>query len=103
MLGEETPYEVPLWIIIVAAVAGILLLGIISLILWKVFALLYLINIPSRSNKNNSESFRSETQVTIGLGRGMIVEKCHLRNSASPAYSSMFVQMQIRTCPGYLL
>ncbi|XP_043109036.1 integrin alpha-3b isoform X2 [Puntigrus tetrazona] len=35
VLGEETPYEVPLWIIIVAAVAGILLLGIISLILWK--------------------------------------------------------------------
>uniref|UniRef100_A0A9J8AFU5 Integrin, alpha 3b n=2 Tax=Cyprinus carpio TaxID=7962 RepID=A0A9J8AFU5_CYPCA len=35
VLGEETPYEVPLWIIIVSAVAGILLLGIISLILWK--------------------------------------------------------------------
>ncbi|KAK2876852.1 hypothetical protein Q8A67_020948 [Cirrhinus molitorella] len=35
VLGEEIPYEVPLWIIIVAAVAGILLLGIISLILWK--------------------------------------------------------------------
>ncbi|XP_067225800.1 integrin alpha-3b isoform X1 [Chanodichthys erythropterus] len=35
VLGEELPYEVPLWIIIVAAVAGILLLGIISLILWK--------------------------------------------------------------------
>ncbi|TRY89928.1 hypothetical protein DNTS_000392 [Danionella cerebrum] len=35
VLGEEKPYEVPLWIIIVAAVAGILLLGIISLILWK--------------------------------------------------------------------
>ncbi|XP_067100400.1 integrin alpha-3b isoform X1 [Osmerus mordax] len=35
VLGEETPYEVPMWIIIVAAVAGILLLGIISLILWK--------------------------------------------------------------------
>ncbi|XP_052466887.1 integrin alpha-3-like isoform X2 [Carassius gibelio] len=35
MLGEETPYEVPLWIIIVSAVAGILLLGIISLIMWK--------------------------------------------------------------------
>ncbi|XP_077062271.1 integrin alpha-3b [Siphateles boraxobius] len=35
VLGEEMPYEVPLWIIIVAAVAGILLLGIISLILWK--------------------------------------------------------------------
>ncbi|KAM3859578.1 integrin alpha-3b [Diretmus argenteus] len=35
VFGEETPYEVPLWIIIVAAVAGILLLGVISLILWK--------------------------------------------------------------------
>lgn len=35
VVGEETPYEVPLWIIILAAVAGILLLGIISLILWK--------------------------------------------------------------------
>ncbi|XP_071393895.1 integrin alpha-3b [Centroberyx affinis] len=35
VLGEEAPYEVPLWIIIVAAVAGILLLGVISLILWK--------------------------------------------------------------------
>ncbi|XP_030629730.1 integrin alpha-3b [Chanos chanos] len=34
-LGEEIPYQVPLWIIIVAAVAGILLLGLISLILWK--------------------------------------------------------------------
>ncbi|XP_068439237.1 integrin alpha-3b isoform X2 [Clinocottus analis] len=31
----EAPYELPLWIIISAAVAGILLLGIISLILWK--------------------------------------------------------------------
>nr|XP_055032649.1 integrin alpha-3b isoform X1 [Misgurnus anguillicaudatus] len=35
VLGEETPYEVPLWIFIVAAVAGIVLLGIISFILWK--------------------------------------------------------------------
>uniref|UniRef100_A0A668AIU6 Integrin, alpha 3b n=1 Tax=Myripristis murdjan TaxID=586833 RepID=A0A668AIU6_9TELE len=35
VLGEEKRYEVRLWIIIVAAVAGILLLGIISLILWK--------------------------------------------------------------------
>ncbi|XP_053540958.1 integrin alpha-3b isoform X4 [Ictalurus punctatus] len=33
--GEETPYNVPLWIYIIAGVAGILLLGIISLILWK--------------------------------------------------------------------
>uniref|UniRef100_A0A4W6DHH9 Integrin, alpha 3b n=1 Tax=Lates calcarifer TaxID=8187 RepID=A0A4W6DHH9_LATCA len=33
--GVETPYELPLWIIISAAVAGILLLGIIILILWK--------------------------------------------------------------------
>ncbi|XP_042363978.1 integrin alpha-3b [Plectropomus leopardus] len=31
----EAPYELPLWIIISAAVAGILLLGIIILILWK--------------------------------------------------------------------
>uniref|UniRef100_A0A665VX64 Uncharacterized protein n=1 Tax=Echeneis naucrates TaxID=173247 RepID=A0A665VX64_ECHNA len=31
----ETPYELPLWIIISAAVAGILLLGIIIVILWK--------------------------------------------------------------------
>uniref|UniRef100_A0AAZ3SGR8 Integrin alpha-2 domain-containing protein n=1 Tax=Oncorhynchus tshawytscha TaxID=74940 RepID=A0AAZ3SGR8_ONCTS len=35
VLGVETPYEVPLWIIIVAVVAGILLLGVISIILWK--------------------------------------------------------------------
>jgi hypothetical protein len=35
VLEEETPYEVPLWIIIIAAVAGILLLGVISIILWK--------------------------------------------------------------------
>ncbi|KAK0133051.1 Integrin alpha-3 [Merluccius polli] len=35
LLREEAPYEVPLWIIIVAAGAGILLLGIISVILWK--------------------------------------------------------------------
>lgn len=34
--GEEAPYNVPLWIYIIAGVAGILLLGIISLILWKV-------------------------------------------------------------------
>ncbi|XP_069373483.1 integrin alpha-3b isoform X2 [Paralichthys olivaceus] len=33
--GGEIPYELPLWIIILAAVAGILLLGIIILILWK--------------------------------------------------------------------
>ncbi|KAM9716645.1 integrin alpha-3b [Menidia menidia] len=33
--GVETPYELPLWIIISAAVAGILLLGIIIVILWK--------------------------------------------------------------------
>uniref|UniRef100_A0A3B5MW58 Uncharacterized protein n=1 Tax=Xiphophorus couchianus TaxID=32473 RepID=A0A3B5MW58_9TELE len=31
----EIPYELPLWIIISAAVAGLLLLGIIILILWK--------------------------------------------------------------------
>ncbi|XP_056153212.1 integrin alpha-3b [Lampris incognitus] len=35
VLGEEMPYQIPLWIIILAAVAGILLLGVISLILWK--------------------------------------------------------------------
>ncbi|XP_052334349.1 integrin alpha-3-like [Oncorhynchus keta] len=35
VLEEETPYEVPLWIIIIAAVAGIILLGVISIILWK--------------------------------------------------------------------
>ncbi|KAM4624015.1 integrin alpha-3b [Polymixia lowei] len=35
VLGEEAPYEIPMWIVIVAAVAGILLLGFISLILWK--------------------------------------------------------------------
>ncbi|XP_076856786.1 integrin alpha-3b isoform X2 [Brachyhypopomus gauderio] len=34
-LREETPYDVPLWIYVVAGVAGILLLGLISLILWK--------------------------------------------------------------------
>ncbi|XP_069012001.1 integrin alpha-3b isoform X1 [Embiotoca jacksoni] len=33
--GVETPHELPLWIIISAAVAGILLLGIIIVILWK--------------------------------------------------------------------
>ncbi|CAN9508636.1 unnamed protein product [Ophioblennius macclurei] len=33
--GVETLYELPLWIIISAAVAGILLLGIIILIMWK--------------------------------------------------------------------
>ncbi|XP_068161196.1 integrin alpha-3b [Antennarius striatus] len=33
--GVEVPYELPLWVIISAAVAGILLLGIIILILWK--------------------------------------------------------------------
>ncbi|KAM9336229.1 integrin alpha-3b [Symphorus nematophorus] len=33
--GVETPYELPLWIIISAVVAGVLLLGIIILILWK--------------------------------------------------------------------
>lgn len=32
----EAPYELPLWIIISAVVAGILLLGIIIVILWKV-------------------------------------------------------------------
>ncbi|XP_062859442.1 integrin alpha-3b [Trichomycterus rosablanca] len=35
VLGEETPYNVPLWVYIVAGITGILLLGIISLILWK--------------------------------------------------------------------
>ncbi|XP_054454741.1 integrin alpha-3b [Anoplopoma fimbria] len=33
--GVEAPYELPLWIIISAAVAGIVLLGIIIIILWK--------------------------------------------------------------------
>ncbi|KAK9529885.1 hypothetical protein VZT92_012455 [Zoarces viviparus] len=33
--GVEAPYELPLWIIISAAVAGILLLGVIIVILWK--------------------------------------------------------------------
>lgn len=33
--GVEIPYELPLWIIISAAIAGILLLGIIIVILWK--------------------------------------------------------------------
>ncbi|XP_027018962.2 integrin alpha-3b isoform X2 [Tachysurus fulvidraco] len=33
--GEETPYNVPLWIYIIAGIAGIILLGIISFILWK--------------------------------------------------------------------
>ncbi|XP_008300957.1 integrin alpha-3b [Stegastes partitus] len=33
--GVEVPYELPLWIIISAAIAGILLLGIIIIILWK--------------------------------------------------------------------
>ncbi|KAK2884940.1 integrin alpha-3b isoform X2 [Channa argus] len=35
LVGVETPYELPLWIIISAVVAGVLLLGIIILILWK--------------------------------------------------------------------
>ena len=34
--GVEVLYELPLWIIISAIVAGIILLGIIILILWKV-------------------------------------------------------------------
>ncbi|KAI4898171.1 hypothetical protein NFI96_016261 [Prochilodus magdalenae] len=33
--GEETPYNAPLWIYMVAGVAGILLLGFITIILWK--------------------------------------------------------------------
>lgn len=33
--GTEVPYELPLWIIISAIVAGVLLLGIIIVILWK--------------------------------------------------------------------
>ncbi|XP_061823511.1 integrin alpha-3b [Nerophis lumbriciformis] len=33
--GVETPYELPLWIIISAVVAGVVLLGIIIIILWK--------------------------------------------------------------------
>ncbi|XP_032358038.1 integrin alpha-3b [Etheostoma spectabile] len=33
--GVEAPYELPLWIIISAVVAGVFLLGIIILILWK--------------------------------------------------------------------
>ncbi|XP_028423117.1 integrin alpha-3b [Perca flavescens] len=33
--GVEAPYELPLWIVISAAIAGIVLLGIIILILWK--------------------------------------------------------------------
>lgn len=35
-MGQELPDVLPLWIIISAVVAGILLLGIIILILWKV-------------------------------------------------------------------
>ncbi|XP_028989113.1 integrin alpha-3b isoform X2 [Betta splendens] len=35
VMGDETPYELPLWIIISAVVAGVVLLGIIILILWK--------------------------------------------------------------------
>ncbi|KAJ8384194.1 hypothetical protein AAFF_G00207420 [Aldrovandia affinis] len=35
VLGKDTPYEVPLWIIILAGVAGVLLLALIILILWK--------------------------------------------------------------------
>ncbi|CAL8300753.1 unnamed protein product [Lota lota] len=35
VFGEEAPDEIPLWIFLVAAGAGILLLGIISLSLWK--------------------------------------------------------------------
>nr|XP_020461843.1 integrin alpha-3 isoform X2 [Monopterus albus] len=35
VLGVEIPYELPLWIIISAVVAGVLLLGIIIIILWK--------------------------------------------------------------------
>ncbi|XP_045066799.1 integrin alpha-3-like isoform X1 [Coregonus clupeaformis] len=34
-LGEEAPYQVPLWIIIVSAVAGVLLLAFIILLMWK--------------------------------------------------------------------
>ncbi|KAJ8264685.1 hypothetical protein GJAV_G00152510 [Gymnothorax javanicus] len=35
VLGTETPYEIPLWIIILAGVTGVFLLGLIILILWK--------------------------------------------------------------------
>nr|XP_015217779.1 PREDICTED: integrin alpha-3 isoform X2 [Lepisosteus oculatus]XP_015217780.1 PREDICTED: integrin alpha-3 isoform X2 [Lepisosteus oculatus] len=35
VLGKEVPYEIPLWIIIVAVLAGVLLLGLIILLLWK--------------------------------------------------------------------
>ncbi|XP_066554803.1 integrin alpha-3b isoform X2 [Amia ocellicauda] len=34
-LREEKPYEVPMWTIIVAALAGVILLGLIILLLWK--------------------------------------------------------------------
>lgn len=34
-LGEEATYQVPLWIIIVSAVAGVLLLAFIILLMWK--------------------------------------------------------------------
>ncbi|XP_046894266.1 integrin alpha-3-like isoform X1 [Hypomesus transpacificus] len=34
-LGEEAPYQAPLWIIIVSAVAGVLLLGLIIILMWK--------------------------------------------------------------------
>ncbi|KAJ7992158.1 hypothetical protein DPEC_G00275630 [Dallia pectoralis] len=34
-LSEEAPYQVPLWIVIVSAVAGVLLLGFIIALLWK--------------------------------------------------------------------
>ncbi|XP_059413088.1 integrin alpha-3-like isoform X2 [Carassius carassius] len=33
--GEELRYEVPLWIIIVSALAGVILLGLIVILLWK--------------------------------------------------------------------
>ncbi|XP_059893762.1 integrin alpha-3b [Gadus macrocephalus] len=35
VFDEEAPYEIPLWIFLVAAGAGVVLLGIISLLLWK--------------------------------------------------------------------
>lgn len=35
-MPEELPYKAPLWIIIVSVLAGVILLGLIIILLWKV-------------------------------------------------------------------
>uniref|UniRef100_A0A672IUD5 Integrin alpha-3-like n=1 Tax=Salarias fasciatus TaxID=181472 RepID=A0A672IUD5_SALFA len=58
--GVETPYELPLWIIISAAVAGILLLGIIILIMWK---FIHLIHLASRREMYEAKAQKAEMKI----------------------------------------